>query len=232
MKAIQLPLFIAALGLSSFAQADFIGLTGDVSYWSYDGKIKNTKPLNSENDIDRDNGIQASIAFEHPIPLLPNVKIKYTNIDSTTENNTSSPNSDKVKFTNTDYILYYEILDNIVSADIGFGLANVDSDIKQYDALQYVNNTISGNVPIAYASIGGKLPFTGLSTKGEIVVGSDGDTTMTDVQAELQYNFVQSLLIDVGAKVGYRYLNIDADKDDLKYKLDFKGPYIGLNAHF
>ncbi|KAF5270777.1 hypothetical protein FQR65_LT17813 [Abscondita terminalis] len=207
MKAIQLPLFIAALGLSSFAQADFIGLTGD--------------PLNSENDIDRDNGIQASIAFEHPIPLLPNVKIKYTNIDSTTENNTSSPNSDKVKFTNTDYILYYEILDNIVSADIGFGLANVDSDIKQYDALQYVNNTISGNVPIAYASIGGKLPFTGLSTKGEIVVGSDGDTTMTDVQAELQYNFVQSLLLDVGAKVGYRYLNIDADKDDLKVQIRF-----------
>ena len=43
MKAIQLPLFIAALGLSSFAQADFIGLTGDVGYWSDDGKIKNTK---------------------------------------------------------------------------------------------------------------------------------------------------------------------------------------------
>jgi outer membrane protein len=92
--------------------------------------------------------------------------------------------------------------------------------------------TMSGNLPIAYASIGGKLPFTGLSTKGEIIVGSDGDATLTDVQAELQYNFVQSLLLDLGAKVGYRYMSIDADKDDIKYKLDFKGPYIGLNAHF
>ncbi|MBJ9955250.1 MULTISPECIES: TIGR04219 family outer membrane beta-barrel protein [unclassified Acinetobacter] len=232
MKSIQLPLFIAALGLSSLAQADFIGLTGDVSYWSYDGKIENTKPLSGNNDIDRDNGIQASIAFEHPVPLLPNVKIKYTNLDSTTNNNNGAFSSDKVEFTNTDYILYYEILDNIVSADIGFGLANIDSDIKQYDALQYVNYTMSGNLPIAYASIGGKLPFTGLSTKGEMILGSNGDAKLTDVQAELQYNFVQSLLLDVGAKVGYRYVNIDADKDDIKYKLDFKGPYIGLNAHF
>lgn len=232
MKSIQLPLFIAALGLSSFAQADFIGLKGDVNYWSYNGKIENTKPLNGNNDIDRDNGIQASIAFEHPVPLLPNVKIKYTNLDSSTNNNDGAFSSNTIDLTNTDYILYYEILDNIVSADIGLGLANINGDFKQYDAIQSMDYTMSGNLPIAYASIGGKLPFTGLSTKGEIIVGSDGDATLTDVQAELQYNFVQSLLLDVGAKVGYRYMSIDADKDDIKYKLDFKGPYIGLNAHF
>lgn len=40
------------------------------------------------------------------------------------------------------------------------------------------------------------------------------------------------MLLDVGAKVGYRYMYIDVDENQTKYKLDFNGPYIGLNAHF
>ena len=56
---------------------------------------------------------------------------------------------------------------------------------------------------------------------------------ITDAQAEFQYDFVKTIFLDLGAKVGYRILNIelnDIDKSDMKF--DFKGPYIGLNAHF
>nr|WP_174507094.1 TIGR04219 family outer membrane beta-barrel protein [Acinetobacter sp. Marseille-Q1620] len=232
MKISKLMLLATALLLSPLSRADFIGLKGDISYWFYDGKIENSQPLSNNQDIDWDGAVQASIAFEHPVPFLPNAKIKYTDLNSTTHNNSDAYGSNKVDLTNTDYILYYEILDNIISADIGAGLANIDGDIKQYDPSQYMNYSISGNAPIVYASVGGKLPFTGLSAKGEIIYGGDSDITLTDIQAELQYNFVQNLIVDVGAKVGYRYMNIDVDDDKTKFSTDFKGPYVGLNVHF
>ena len=56
MKSIQLPLFIAALGLSSFAQADFIGLKGDISYWSIGGDSQiNHKTSSLSNKTGTDN---------------------------------------------------------------------------------------------------------------------------------------------------------------------------------
>ena len=249
MKISKCTLLATTFLLSCFTHADFIGLKGDVNYWYFNGSIDNKNNsslsnstgndnllldpyagLSNKNDIKHDGAIQASIAFEHPIPLLPNIKIKYTDLNTSTNNGQYASN--KVDLTNTDYILYYEILDNIVSADIGLGMANIDGKIKQYNALQSFNSSLSDNAPIAYASVGAKLPFTGLSAKGEVVVGANSDVTLTDVQAELQYDFVQSILLDVGAKVGYRYMYIDVDENKTKYKLDFNGPYIGLNAHF
>ena len=59
------------------------------------------------------------------------------------------------------------------------------------------------------------------------------DVKITDAQAEIQSNFVKSIVLDLGAKVGYRVLNIvlsDLDNRDMKF--NFKGPYNGLNAHF
>ena len=58
------------------------------------------------------------------------------------------------------------------------------------------------------------------------------EVKITDFQAELQYNMIQNLLVDVGAKVGYRILNIDLDDDNDSLKMEFKGPYVGLEAHF
>lgn len=41
------------------------------------------------------------------------------------------------------------------------------------------------------------------------------------------------MLVDVGAKVGYRLLNIDLDDyENRDMKFEFKGPYVGLEAHF
>ena len=87
--------------------------------------------------------------------------------------------------------------------------------------------------PIVYATAGAKLPFTGLSVNAEATYTNVNDVKITDAQAELQYDFVKTIALDLGAKVGYRVLNIeltDLDKRDMKF--DFKGPYIGLNAHF
>jgi len=243
MKSIQLTIFMAALGLSSFAQADFIGLKGDISYWSIDGtsQIKHqTSTLsnkvgidnllldpyagtNPELDLDRKGTFQASAAFEHPIPIIPNIKLKYTKIDTETDSNTNLAKTE-INLNHTDLILYYEILDNVVKADVGVGATKLNGTVKQFS--QNVN--VDEYSPIIYAEAGVKLPFTGLSAKAEATYTNVNDVKITDAQAEVQYDFIKSIFLDLGAKVGYRVLNIelsDIDKRDMKF--DFKGPYIG-----
>lgn len=231
MKTLQLPLFIATLGLCSFAQADFIGLKGDISYWNIDGESNIDRKHLNDQDLDRKGTVQASVAFEHPIPVIPNVKLKYTQLDTETESNNTVEELAKteINLDHTDLILYYEILDNIVKADIGVGATRLNGDVKQFGT----SVDIDEYSPIIYAEVGAKLPFTGLSAKAEATYTNVNDVKITDAQAEFQYDFVKSIALDLGAKVGYRVLNIelnDLDKRDMKF--NFKGPYIGLNAHF
>lgn len=231
MKTLQLPLFIATLGLCSFAQADFIGLKGDISYWNIDGESNIDRKHLNDQDLDRKGTVQASVAFEHPIPVIPNVKLKYTKLDTETESNNTIEELAKteINLDHTDLILYYEILDNIVKADVGVGATRLNGDVKQFGT----SVDIDEYSPIIYAEVGAKLPFTGLSAKAEATYTNVNDVKITDAQAEFQYDFVKSIALDLGAKVGYRVLNIelnDLDKRDMKF--NFKGPYIGLNAHF
>lgn len=41
------------MGLSGFAQADFIGVKGDVGYWFYDGKANMSSQSPEDQDLDR-----------------------------------------------------------------------------------------------------------------------------------------------------------------------------------
>ena len=231
MNKFKLSAFAITLGFSSFAQADFIGLKGDISYWNIDGKSNIDRKNLADQDLDRKGTVQASVAFEHPIPIIPNIKLKYTKLDTETESDNAIQALAKteINLDHTDLILYYEILDNIVKADIGVGATRLNGTVKQF------SNSIDVDeyAPIIYATAGAKLPFTGLSVNAEATYTNVNDVKITDAQAELQYDFVKTIALDLGAKVGYRVLNIeltDLDKRDMKF--DFKGPYIGLNAHF
>lgn len=241
-----------AIGTSicGLAQADVIGVKADASYWSYDGKTQvqpnNTTSLSNqtgvdnllldpyansrEYNLDRKGSAQISLAFEHPIPLIPNAKIRYVNLKSQTENEVAGQPVYDLNIDHTDFILYYEILDTIVNADVGLGATSLNGDVK---TLGLSKTDIDKTVPVIYGSAGVKLPFTGLSAKAELLYSNINDTKITDAQAELQYNFIDNLLVDVGLKAGYRILDIkldDYEKNDLKF--NFKGPYIGLDVHF
>lgn len=228
MNKFKLSAFALTLGLSSFAQADFIGLKGDVSYWNIDGKANIDEKHLSDQDIDSDSTVQASVAFEHPIPIIPNVKLKYTKLDTETESSIDLAKT-KINLDHTDLIFYYEILDNVVKADVGVGATKLNGTVKQF--AQSVD--VDEYAPIIYAEAGAKLPFTGLSAKAEATYTNVNDVKITDAQAELQYDFIQSIAVDLGLKAGYRILNIELDDlDNRDMKFEFKGPYVGLNAHF
>ncbi|ENU33270.1 MULTISPECIES: TIGR04219 family outer membrane beta-barrel protein [Acinetobacter] len=231
MKVLKLSLLALGMGLSGLAQADVIGVKGDLSYWAYDGQANMAaQTAASDQDLERKGAAQLSLAIEHPVPLIPNAKIRYVNLKTQTENEVAGQPVYDINMDHADFILYYEILDNIVNADVGVGATTLNGHVT---TLALSKTDIDKTVPVIYATAGAKLPFTGLSAKGEVLYSNFNDAKITDAQAELQYNFIDNLLVDVGLKAGYRILDIkldDYEKNDLKF--NFKGPYIGLDIHF
>jgi len=230
MQSLKLFCFILGLGAFSSAQADFIGVKASTDYWKYSADLSNPASPQSQPQLEDDHGMSFSVAVEHPVPFLPNAKIKHSNLQAESDQSVAGVKSHQVDLDYSDFILYYEILDNVVSADVGFGAKLLDGDIQQ----NFTQNTeVSETLPMIYAEAGVKLPFTGLSAKAEASFAKLTDTQVTDAQLELKYNFVDTVLVDVGAKAGYRILDIQLEKgSNQEAKLKFKGPYIGLEAHF
>lgn len=229
MRAKILTTLLFGFGFGSFSHADVIGAKADLSYWNFNGYSQNSSV---KHDLDRQGTAQLSVAFEHPVPLLPNAKIKYVNLDSNSEQSTPL-NASEIELKNIDYILYYELLDTVVHADVGAGLSNLDGTVKHLNSGAFTEYNLDEYAPLLYATAGVKLPFTGLSAKAEAVYSHGSDSKKTDVQAELQYDFIDNLLVDVGAKIGYRMMQVDFEQDQRPdLQLEFKGPYIGLDVHF
>ena len=67
---------------ATVARADFVGIFAGAGYWNsgYNGDIIDNASL------DRDLGLEGSstgyfyVAFEHPIPVLPNVKLAHASV--------------------------------------------------------------------------------------------------------------------------------------------------------
>jgi len=186
------------------AQADtLIGL-----YAGADGLVN----TGESNNISADNKVVGSyyLAFDHPVPLLPNVKLRYTRSDQ---------NGLDDQF--LDALGYYEVLDNIVKLDVGLGAKRV-----------IATNNGTTNIPAAYVSAGGKLPFTGLSAKAEAFVGKGINADFSDVNAEVKYNFIENIAIDLGVRAGYRIMTVNLDNSGTSSDIKVQGPYLGMEAHF
>ena len=219
--------FILGLGCFSAAQADFIGVKGSVDYWKYNSDLSSAL---GQPEMKDDASLSFALAVEHPVPLLPNVKIKHSTLEAESEREVLNEKMERIDLDYSDFIVYYEILDNIVSADIGVGAKVLDGTVQQnLTEVEQVSETL----PMLYAEAGVKLPFTGLSAKAEASYAKFDDTVISDAQAELKYNFIDNLLVDVGLKAGYRILDVELNEgDERNLQLDFKGPYLGLEAHF
>jgi outer membrane protein len=244
----HLPLALIALLLSLPAHADFIGIYASADNWQYtgDATIAQTGTPTENFAFEKQNQANIAVSIEHPIPFIPNVRARYNKLQGAdTLNSIAFKFGDKVyagnvnldmQLDNTDLILYYEILDNIVSVDVGLGAKRLNGNVTA-TGNGILNTSSSVNVdetlPMAYASVGGSLPFTGFSAKAEVMGIKYQDSSLTDAQAEIKYDFIDNLAVDLGVKAGYRQMVMklkDVEKTDAD--TTFKGPYIGLEVHF
>lgn len=222
---------LLAIG-STTAQADFLGL-----YAGVDGMYTKADDSAGQSD-DKFNAVY-NLAFEHPVPFLPNLKLRYSDFSNTESSGNALVNVNQSLGVQTlDALGYYEILDNIVSVDAGLGAKRINTKdvvrLSTGNVGAVIKNNYDETLPALYVAAGGKLPFTGFSAKAEVMAGKNSDADFSDINAEVKYNFIQNIALDLGVKFGYRAMtvNFDDDANSGFDKIEAKGPYLGLEAHF
>lgn len=234
-------------GIAVNAQADTVlGIYADANYWSYNGSLDVSQDNNDVNyDFGNNSTAAIGVALEHMVPFLPNVSVRHAGLDVEKTNNVTNFKVDgktyngdttlALDLTHTDVFAYYEILDNVVSLDVGIGAKILQGDAKvtSKDLSLKSSEDLSVTVPMLYASAGGNLPLTGLSAKANVAGLAIQGNRIIDAQAEVKYNIIDLPLFDLGAKAGYRLLDVKIE-DVLKtdFSGNFKGPYVGVEAHF
>lgn len=179
--------------LSSFVFADFIGfgVGGGVYSHSMDGSVTYNSVTKSF-DSDRSTEPYFWGYIEHPVPLIPNIKARYMKI---TEGD--------VTLNQLDATLYYEILDNIVSADIGINLKYIDFGLN--------NDTASLYLPMYYIGAKFSPPFIDAQIIAELSGLNYSGSSIKDLVIALHYDLSGFMGFDTGLEIGYKSQTIEID---------------------
>lgn len=189
------------------------------------------------------------VALEHPIPLVPNIKIASTTLDTVGGATISgSFTFEGVTYSDTaqvdttfdasyvDYTLYYELFDNdLLTFDFGLTARDLDADINVIEQAtsQSADLAVSGFVPLIYVNTVIGLPFTGFNVFAEANFLSYDDNTVYDYQVGVSYELLDNLAVDLDVALGYREVKLELDDvDDLYSDLTFNGLFLGATLHF
>lgn len=246
---IKLSIGTMTLAMACHSSADTIfGVYAGAGTWQteYSGGAGN--PATSADDLgmDENNNNYYYIAIEHPVPLIPNIKVQHNDITSdqtsTLDKSFSigditypagTPLATDFDLSYTDAALYYELLDNWVNLDVGVTLRKYSGYLKANSTVLNVSEKVDINafVPLIYGKAQFDLPFTGFSAGFEGNYISYDGNDLSDYSAKISYLFDSAL--DLGVEAGYRVLSINIDdEDDVNTNLDLKGPYIAAVFHF
>ena len=237
--------------LAFTAQADTLGLKIGGGSWDHDpgGKFRYKSTLGTD-DIDLDTDLHLEdkkegyffVVIEHPVPILPNLRIMSTELTAHgTGAVTKTFNFNNVDYSlsetvttdfdlsQTDFTLYWEILDNVVSLDVGLNLKNIDGSATLVGSTAGTATAdFSVTIPMLYASVG-VSPMEGLFIGAEgSYIGYDGNS-LTDFIAKVAYT--SDYMIGIEAGVRTQTYTLD-DVDDSYGDMDFSGPFIGAYLHF
>jgi outer membrane protein len=230
------------------AQADFVGLNIGASHWAPElsGSFSGTgdpAPIDLSGDLGIDDDPSQSwlvLTLEHPIPLLPNLRYQEFDLNTSGLSNSSfifngTPFSGTINSTfdlsHDDIVLYYELLDNWVSLDLGL-------DIKVFDGEVEVNESggptetvlVDDTVPLFYISARFDLPYSGFYIGADINNNfNTGDGTAEDSSIMLGYESGSGL----GLEGGIKKFSIDLDDiNNLNTSLEYDGIYLNGYFHF
>jgi outer membrane protein len=244
MKIIKQGVVALTLSLVTAATtADVLGLSAAVSYW----QPENSGHIQSgadKVDVESDLGLGDEEfliftgSFEHPVPLIPNVRFQFFDMDQVAHSSVSNVDFDGQNFdgriqtsldlTHYDFTLYYEVLDNWVNLDVGLTAKVFDGELilREQDS---VNGSFSASrtdideiIPMLYGSASFEFPITSLSAGVEGSAISLSGDTVYDLVARLRYQFGF-----FGAEVGYRAIGVEVDDvSGIDVDTTLEGPYL------
>ena len=240
-----------ALILSAFsgtASADFVGLNIGVAQWmpdlsgSFSSNSGTSVDLNSDLGYSDKSSTSLSVSFEHPVPLIPNVKYQGYDLNSsssstltsqlTFDGNTYNATTDinsTLDLSHNDIVLYYELLDNWINIDVGLDLKKFDGKVSISDSNTTSSITVDETIPLLYLAARVDLPFTGLYVSANIQQLSIGDNSVEDTTLLIGYESSMGLGIEGGFKTFTLELN---DASNLNTNLQYDGLFLNGYYHF
>ncbi len=249
MKKSVLSMAAVALLAGPAALADTLGgvyLGADLHFADTTGSFGQT---GNQQDFSFDDKNQSSfyIKVEHPVPLLPNIKVQANSLNSegsTSLNRTfvfdnqtfavGSTVAQDLDLSNIDATFYYEILDNdLVSLDLGVTAKYIDGDISVSNQSQNAVQDLSAVIPMGYAY--GSFGLLGTATKvfAEMNYVSYDGSSLSDLQFGIAYEVIDTLAIDVALKAGVKKTKLELDDiDNVDADLTFDGAFISAELHF
>ncbi|MGO1750185.1 MAG: TIGR04219 family outer membrane beta-barrel protein [Marinobacter sp.] len=240
MRKLTLAVGSSLILATPLAQADIVGLGASVSYWDSDlsGNVangNNAVDVDDELRLKDDGNANASIYLEHPVPLLPNVRLAYTLIqqsgngalDSQYDGVDDGDVRSELDLEQLDLTLYYEILDNWVNLDLGLTVRDFSGELLVQNAAQSSVTKADAVLPLGYVAARFDLPLTGVSVGAEgNFIAFDGDS-MRDFNVYGQYSI--SLL---QLRAGYRQIAVDYEDGSDVFDVKIDGPFISAGVTF
>jgi len=236
MKKFKLPLLFVLTIATGSVNADALGLYIGAGSWSHEptgtfGTIGDDI-IDVESDLNykEESDTYFYAAFEHFVPLIPNIRVEAatlghtgtaTNLDF---NGIPVSGDSSINLDTTDAIIYWRLLDNWVNFDFGLNLRKLDGDFTIDSEVVSVSETI----PMLYLAAQFDLPFSGFSIGGDINTLSISDVTYQDVRIRAIYEIGV-----IGFEAGYKSTTVELDNiSNLNADLEFKGLMLGAFLHF
>ncbi len=236
---------MAFLGI--FALADTIGGELNIGYYEHNpsGTIEyQGDSLDLEDDFKwkKESDVFAKLYIEHPIPLLPNIRLGYSSFG----HSGSGILSKDIKFANQTYTgkidstfdldmydltLYYEVVDIGLDFDLGLNVRYLDGSVSAVgiggNPPKPINESTSFTlpVPMVYAKARVPIPATDIALQVEGNYISYSGNQFYDFEAGVRYSFALGL----GLEGGYKTMKLKLDDvDDLTLDSTFSGAYAKL----
>jgi outer membrane protein len=246
MKKTAIAAFIVALAPVA-SHADLLFTVGaKASVWNAEptGQIDDDISVDSSNNglgLDSENGTQLTVFFEHPVPMLPNIKLKQTSLDLSGKGSYTGTFNDKpyagsvdsdLDLSHTDVTFYWGIPLPLPYIDINFGatarMLDGSAEVKSSGSTETVD--LNATIPMVYGAVKVDTPFGVYAQVDVNYIGYSGNT-LSDISYGLGYDLPVPIA-DIGLEAGYRSLSMKTDEDltDIATDVDVSGLYYGASV--
>ncbi len=248
--------------LSSFElhAADFAARMG-VGSWQQDlgGSIDSTNTdigtVSVKNDLgfDSESGLSYYLLLEHPLGVVPNVKLQYTELNSDESNVLERDITyDNVTFTanqtirsaldlnHVDLSLYWQPVQGRFDLSLGITIRVLDGSftVRSENNQSVARQSVDEAFPLPYMHLGYEFGETGMSIGAEFKAAAFEGDKFIDSNLRLAWESSTGL----GLELGYRSITLEADDldvtdsngnpDFIDLDIEAKGLYFGAFYEF
>ncbi|MEM7365972.1 MAG: TIGR04219 family outer membrane beta-barrel protein [Pseudomonadota bacterium] len=246
MTYVKSAVLTAALGLApTTVHADFLGLHLGIGYWDneFAGDVVDGVSVGNELGVGEDASLHFYAALEHPIPVIPNIRVARTGIEGSGAGTLASnftfegqnfavgqQVATTIDLTHTDLTLYYEIIDIGFDLDVGITARSLEGQVQMDTTREDVDEVI----PMVYLRGKLGLPFTGTYFAGTANALAFGDSEISDYAIAIGWETENFILPEFGIEGGLRRFTIDVQEQDAQVNVDMEvdGIFVNLTAHF